>query len=150
MDDQTPDEAAHFISTSRTLSASPEQIWSALTTPERLARWWGPEGFSNDVETCDLREGGQWVFDMIGPDGKRYANRSEFEVLEAPHRWVVRHVCAPLYRLTITLTPDDNGGTRLQWDQRFDNPRTAEGLGPIVGSANEQNIDRLWAELQRP
>src|SRR5690606_22329465 len=53
---------------SRVIDAPAEEIWRAWTDPERLPRWWGPDGFSCHTTRLDLREGGEWVFDMIGPD----------------------------------------------------------------------------------
>lgn len=136
------------LATSRHLAFSPSSVWAALVTPHRLARWWGPEGFTNEFSLCDMRPGGRWVFDMVGPDGKRYPNESVFKTLEEPHRWVVRHVVAPLFELTVELHPVNDGGTRLLWTQCFDDARVAAAVRALVGPANEQNIDRLNRELQ--
>ena len=38
------------LHTARTLPASPERVWQALTDPAQLARWWGPAGFANEVQ----------------------------------------------------------------------------------------------------
>ena len=43
----------------RMLKASPEKVWSMWTTKEGLERWWGPEGFSVQVQSIDLRVGGR-------------------------------------------------------------------------------------------
>ena len=40
-----------------------EDVWSALTEPERLADWWPP--FATNVRV-DLREGGTMSFDWPG------------------------------------------------------------------------------------
>ena len=82
---------------------------------------------------------------MHGPDGTHYANDCTF--LEAsPQRIVIRHVTAPHFTLTITLTEAD-GQTRLDWRQAFDDPRVATAAAPIVVPANEQNLNRLQAVL---
>lgn len=142
------DTASRTMGTLRHLGFAPAAVWAALVTPERLARWWGPEGFSNEFSVCEMRPGGRWVFDMIGPDGKRYANESVFEALDAPAHWVVRHVVAPLFRLSITLAPASDGGTTVHWEQVFDDPAVAAAVRRIVVDANEQNLDRLHRELQ--
>ena len=79
-----------------------------MTDPARLARWWGPAGFTNEVTLCDLRPGGRWLFVMHSPDGKAYPNENHFEVLDPPQgqqggRFVLRHVLQPLFRLTLSL-----------------------------------------------
>lgn len=49
-------------------------VWGAWMNAETLPLWWGPEGYSCRTKRIDLREGGEWVFDMIGPDGTVYPN----------------------------------------------------------------------------
>lgn len=49
-------------------------VWNAWMNPETLPQWWGPQGFSCRTRRIDLRQGGEWVFDMIGPDGTVYPN----------------------------------------------------------------------------
>lgn len=131
----------------RTLPERPEAVFAALTTPERLARWWGPAGFSNRFEVCEIQPGGRWVFDMIGPDGTVYANESVFQHIEPNRQVVVRHTCAPLFTLSITLEPVAEG-TQLHWQQVFDDATFAQAAAHILVPANEQNLDRLQAELQ--
>lgn len=48
---------------SRYFAFTPQAIFAAIETPERLARWWGPDGFSNTFEVFEFRTGGRWVFE---------------------------------------------------------------------------------------
>ena len=136
----------YTFSNSRVLAATPEDVFSAMADPQRLARWWGPAGFSNEFEVCEFREGGRWVFTMVGPDGTRYPNESVFVRIKPGHLLVVDHTVQPLFRLTITLSPLP-GGTRLQWDQVFEDAELAKAMAAIIEPANEQNLDRLSCEL---
>ena len=133
---------------SRHFACRPQAIFSAIETPERLARWWGPDGFTNVFEVFEFRKGGRWVFDMVGPDGTRYANTSVFAHIEADRLVVIDHTCVPLFRLTITLKPEGDG-TRVDWLQVFDDPTFARAMKHILEPANEQNLDRLTRELAR-
>jgi uncharacterized protein YndB with AHSA1/START domain len=121
-------------------------VFAAIREPERLARWWGPKGFSNQFEVFEFRKGGRWVFDMIGPDGTRYANESVFAQIDADRQVVIDHTCAPLFRLTITLEPEGEG-TRVHWLQVFDDVSFAQAMKHILEPANAQNLDRWGAEL---
>ena len=136
------------FTTSRDLPASPAQVFAAISTPERLARWWGPAGFTNTFTVCDFQPGGRWSFVMHGPDGAAYANENVFAEIEAPTRVVIRHVCEPLFSLTLRLEAIATG-TRVSWEQVLDNPAFAEQMGHIIVPANEQNLDRLTAEVLR-
>lgn len=134
------------FSTSRQIAATPAAIFDAIQSPERLARWWGPAGFSNRFDVFEFQLGGRWIFTMIGPDGTTYPNESVFERIEPGKQVVIRHACQPFFQLTILLEPSP-AGTLLSWHQTFDEDSVAEAVRHIVEPANEQNLDRLVAEL---
>ena len=62
----------------RVIDAPPAAVWGAWWNAETLPRWWGPEGFSCRTKRIDLRAGGEWVFDMIGPDGTVWPNHHRY------------------------------------------------------------------------
>jgi len=68
-----------------------ELVWKAITVPEHMQRWWGPDGFTIEKLSIDLRVGGAWIFDMIGPDGTRYPNHSIFKVITPPDTLIFDH-----------------------------------------------------------
>lgn len=134
------------FSTRRQLAATPSTVFAAIRSPDRLARWWGPKDFANRFEVFDFWPGGTWVFEMIGPDGKVYPNASVFTAIEPDRQVVIQHTSAPHFTLTITLEPTSNG-TLLQWEQVFEDAAVAQAVRHIVEPANEQNLDRLSAEV---
>jgi uncharacterized protein YndB with AHSA1/START domain len=133
--------------TSREISAPIEGVFAALTDGERLARWWGPNGFTNTFHTFEFETGGRWIYTMHSPNGGNPENESVFELVEPPRKVVIRHISQPLYRLTIELTPSA-AGTTVSWSQEFDDAAVAERIAKIVVPANEQNLDRLSAEVR--
>lgn len=135
------------LATERVLTFTPAEVLAAFSDPKRLARWWGPEGFSNEFDTCEPRPGGDWLFIMVGPDGARYANQCRF-VEVGPERVVIQHVNAPPFVLAVILEPT-TGGTRLYWRQSFATVELRQALEGVCIPANEQNLDRLAAELAR-
>ena len=74
------------ITLSRLIAAPVPKVWRCWTDPALLPHWFGPEGFTCRTHDIDLREGGQWLFDMTGPDGKVWRNRHRYTRMEAPHR----------------------------------------------------------------
>jgi uncharacterized protein YndB with AHSA1/START domain len=134
--------------TSRLIAAPIEAVFAAIGTPHRLARWWGPSGFTNTFHTCEFKPCGRWSFVMHGPDGKDYPNENTFAEIDVPSKVVVEHLSEPRFRLTLTLLPAP-GGTTVDWEQTFESPDTARRVAAIVIPANEQNLDRLTAEIIR-
>ncbi len=139
-------DASATLSTQRLLSASPRAVFAALENPDRLAKWWGPSGFTNTFELFEFRPGGKWVFVMHGPDGVNYHNECLFQEIQPDSKIVIEHVAAPWFTLTVTLTARGDQ-THLTWDQEFESAAVADRLRPICEGANEQNLDRLAAIL---
>lgn len=132
--------------TSREIPASPEKVFAAISDSQRLARWWGPAGFANTFHVCEFKPGGRWSLVMHGPDGANYPNENVFAEIEPPFSVVVDHPSAPVYRLAIGLAPSA-AGTTVSWAQSFQDDELASHLEPIVVPANEENLDRLVAEV---
>lgn len=61
-------------------------VWGAWMNPETLPKWWGPDGFSCRTNRIDLRVGGEWVFDMIAPDGTVFPNHHRYGEVRAEER----------------------------------------------------------------
>jgi uncharacterized protein YndB with AHSA1/START domain len=136
------------FTTSRTFPVTPETLFAAMQDPDRLARWWGPTGFSNRFDVCEFRTGGRWLFTMVGPDGTCYPNEACFTLVDPGREVVIAHTNAPQFQLRITLSPEADG-TLLNWVQTFADPAVAQAVRHIVEPANEQNLDRLAAELRQ-
>ena len=128
--------------TTRAIPVSPERIFTALSNPEELSRWWGPSGFSNTFHQFQFRPGGKWSCIMHGPDGKNYPNESEFIEIIPNEKVVIRHISEPMFILTVHMTRSTQGSI-IQWIQEFENEEVAKSIAHIAEPANEQNLDRL-------
>lgn len=137
------------IISSRIFDHSSELLFSAWTNPERLKKWWGPNGFTNTFNEFDLREGGYWRFIMHGPDGTDYPNESRFVKIVAPKLMVFDHLSAPVFRIVATFEELAEKKTRLIFRMIFENPETCASVKVYAVDKNEENFDRLEAELQR-
>jgi len=60
---------SHSLEIKRVFDAPRDLVFKAWTEPERLAQWWGPEGFIAPVVEFDMRPGGLWRACLRGPDG---------------------------------------------------------------------------------
>ncbi len=62
----------------RRIAAPVAAVWGAWMDAKTLPQWWGPDGFSCRTKRIDLRAGGEWVFDMIAPDGTVFPNHHRY------------------------------------------------------------------------
>ncbi|MFN3824898.1 MAG: SRPBCC domain-containing protein [Pseudorhodobacter sp.] len=70
----------------RVIKAPRNLVWDAWMNAESLPKWWGPDGFSCRTKRIDLRAGGEWVFDMIAPDGTVFPNHHLYGEVSAQDR----------------------------------------------------------------
>jgi uncharacterized protein YndB with AHSA1/START domain len=68
------------------VAAPPERVWTLLTDPGELVRWWGPDGFSIPEVRVDLRVPGAYRFTMQPPDGEAFHLAGEFREIDPPRR----------------------------------------------------------------
>jgi uncharacterized protein YndB with AHSA1/START domain len=133
---------------SRLIDAPQARVFRAFAEPTHLARWWGPAGFSSTFEVFEFRPGGTWRFVMHGPDGTDYPNESAIREIVTPERVVVEHL-SDTHHFFLTITFAAQGDqTLVGWRQVFDTAEHKERVAKIVLEANEQNLDRLAAEVR--
>ena len=135
------------IVSTRAFDAPRGRVFAAFSDPAILARWWGPEGFASTFHEFDLRPGGAWRFVMHGPDGTDYPMEKHLLEVVPGERIVLRHE-DPTHGFQMTMIfAEESGQTRLTWRMRFDTAEEAERVRSFVADANEQNFDRLAAQL---
>jgi len=133
-------------SRSTLIAATPTQVFAAMSDPARIARWWGPDGFTNTIHQFDFEPGGTWLLTMHGPDGTDYPNESRFTRIVPGELFEIEHFSGHHFVLTVALRPVDQG-TQVDWHQTFDSVEHYEQIAAFVASANAQNLQRLATEV---
>jgi uncharacterized protein YndB with AHSA1/START domain len=128
--------------------ASPAQLFAAMQDPNRIAKWWGPEGFTNTIHTYEFLDGGSWRLTMHGPDGTDYPTENRFLRIVQDQLFEMEHLNGHHFVLTLELLPHGEG-TEVKWRQTFDTAEHYNQLAEFVAAANEQNLGRLAAEITR-
>lgn len=111
----------------RMIKAPTRTVWGAWMNAESLPKWWGPDGFSCRTSRIDLRAGGEWVFDMIGPDGTVFPNHHKYGAM------------IPEVRLDYTLHWGENGPKHADAWAMFEDigGATRVTLGMVMATAKE-------------
>ena len=85
-----PADEPSMIAT-RTFDAPRELVWRVFTTPEHIARWWGPQSIApvKRVDKLELRPGGTWRYICERPDGsQQIVFTGEYLDVDAPQKLV--------------------------------------------------------------
>jgi len=80
--DFTVNKEEKTIHISREFAANLALVWRAWTTPEMLDRWWGPQPWRAETKSMDFREGGSWLYAMVGPEGERHWSKATFLAID--------------------------------------------------------------------
>ena len=116
---ENPTGTEQDFTITRVFDASPELIWSALTDPEQLIRFWGPEGTSVPLESITLepRQGGVFRLIMVLNDGgTEFPMNAVYREFVEPERMVFE--TAGGITGTIELTDLGDGKTEFRWTTR--------------------------------
>ncbi len=114
----------------RLIDAPLAKVWRCWTDPKLIPQWFGPDGFSCRTKEINLTEGGQWRFDMIGPEGTVWPNRHRFTSYE-PMRRIVFLMdgdtdAQPPIEVEVTLVPEGQG-TRITQTMTLSSPEAKAG-----------------------
>lgn len=80
--------AQEQIVIARVFDAPRDLVFKAWTEPERVMRWWGPNGFTTPVCKIDLRPGGAVHSCMRSPEGQDFWSKGVYREVIAPERIV--------------------------------------------------------------
>ena len=140
---------------SRVYEAPRELVFAAWTKEEHLTKWFGPKGFTTKTHECDVRIGGRWRFDMIGPDGKVWDNRMVFLEIKAPSLLVLDHGSDKdddERRFRVTITFDEQSDKKTVVTMRQLHPTKEHRDAGIAFGAVEigyTTLDKLAEHLRR-
>ncbi|MDB4922730.1 SRPBCC domain-containing protein [Mucilaginibacter sp.] len=66
----------------REFNAPVSRIWKAWTESSILDKWWAPKPWRTETKTMDFKEGGLWLYSMVGPEGERHWCRVDFKTID--------------------------------------------------------------------
>ncbi len=72
----------------RVFDTTRDLVFKAWTEPERVMRWWGPNGFTAPFCKIDLRPGGVFHNCMRSPEGQDFWSKGVYREVVEPERIV--------------------------------------------------------------
>jgi uncharacterized protein YndB with AHSA1/START domain len=82
------DAASRLVTITRTLDAPRELVFRMWSKPELLTRWYAPRRCRLEVLCFDFREGGEFRYRILEPDGSGCLCSSIFTEIATPERIV--------------------------------------------------------------
>ena len=79
------DKENKVIRVEREFAAPLAKVWAAWTQSEILDQWWAPKPWQTKTKSLDFREGGFWLYAMVGPDNTTQWCRADYKSIKT-HR----------------------------------------------------------------
>jgi hypothetical protein len=86
---------------------------------------------------------------MHGPDGKDYPSDNRFVRIAVDRTLEIEHLTGHHFVLTMELEQQGDA-TLVRWQQTFDTVGQYQRVAEFITVANEQNLERLAAEVHAP
>jgi uncharacterized protein YndB with AHSA1/START domain len=145
-------EGGEWIFT-RLLPAPRTKVFAMWTDPKLLAKWWGPNGFTNPRCEFDARPGGKVAIDMRAPDGSVEHMTGTVKECVAPQRLVFTAAVPdpdgrPIELLHLVTFTESDGKTLVTVRSRVLRVETA--ALKLLNGMNQgwsESLDRLEASL---
>lgn len=135
------------IQITRIYDAPVKAVWEAWVDPEKVAKWWGPRGFTLTSHHKDVRAGGSWSYVMHGPDGVDYPNKTQFLEVEKYSRLVYDHGGnddrPPMFRVTVEFS-ETGGKTKMEMSMALPTEEAAKETRKFIKKAGG---DATWDRL---
>jgi len=135
----------------RTFAAPAPLLFSALTQPELLRRWYGARGWQLTVCEVDPRPGGAWRFVSTGPGGAEMETHGVYREFVPPARVVQTEIhrdWADGAALVTTVLDETDGSTAMTVTAQYSSSEIRDAVlrSPMERGAGE-GYDRLAAVL---
>lgn len=121
----------------RNFDARVNEVWKAWTEPEFLDQWWAPHPYKAITQSMDFREGGQWRYHMLGPEGDKHWCMMNYFTIEL----LKRFTCDDLFC-------DEKGNPntelpRMEWIVGFTESGAATKVNVTVTFASKEDMEKI-------
>ncbi len=132
----------------RRLNATPAQVFSAWTDPQKIVRWFGPSGATAVTAEVDARPGGHYHMTFSTPDGESHDISGVYrefvpdEKLKFTWRWITLPERESLVTITLRAEGDVTLLTLLH-EQFYDEGARDRHEGGWTGTLDK--LEQLFA-----
>jgi uncharacterized protein YndB with AHSA1/START domain len=121
----------------REFDAPLEQVWQAWTESDLLDQWWAPKPWQAKTKTMEFREGGFWLYCMVGPDGEQSWARADYKTIVPQKSFAALDVFCDENG---TVNPDFPG---MFWQVVFSSTNTGTKVEVEITFSKENDIEKI-------
>ena len=131
------DVANKKIIVTREFDAPLEEVWKAWTDSNVLDTWWAPKPWKAKTKTMDFKEGGRWLYSMVGPDGSDQWCRLDYKKIVPNKQFIAEDAFC-----------DENGNStqafpNMHWENEFIKTETGTKVEIEITFASEEDMKKI-------
>lgn len=114
-------------------------VWKAWTESQLLDQWWAPKPWIAKTKSFSFKEGGSWLYAMMGPDGTSMWNFVEFSAVRKDQGFQA-----------ISTFCDENGKKNtdfptMHWKNKFSAMGSETLVEVEISFLNESDMEKIIA-----
>jgi uncharacterized protein YndB with AHSA1/START domain len=141
-------ENSKMMFMTRTFDAPRELVWRALSEPEHVVRWFGPDGYPNTVLEFDWRVGGKWRIRTEIPGGEDITFFGDYLEIEKPVKvtqtFSFDHLPPGMHSIDTVELEEKDGKTIYRASSTFPDIESRNGM---LASGMETGVREGFARL---
>lgn len=124
------------ITVVKNYKAPVQTVWEAWTTKEVLDQWWAPKPWRAETKSMDFKEGGTWLYAMVGPENERHYAKADYTKIESGKRFE-----------GLDAFTDENGNVnknmpRTTWHVDFKKSGTGTAVTIIITAETKEALEK--------
>lgn len=121
----------------RSFAAPLTQVWNAWTQSEMLDQWWAPKPYHTETKSFQFKEGGHWLYEMVGPKGDRTWCKESYQIIHV-HKSITNK----------NQFSDADGGLNpafpvMQWLKQFEGRGAETNVVVEITFNNEADLETI-------
>jgi uncharacterized protein YndB with AHSA1/START domain len=127
------------ITVKKAFDADLPLVWQAYTDSTILDNWWAPKPWKAKTKSMDFREGGHWLYAMVGPNGEEHWAIANYIAVENQKSFTAEDAFSD---------PDGNINTEMpqsKWETEFS---SIEGGTLVTFHITYPDLAQLEATIQ--
>lgn len=125
------------LQVTREFNASVQAVWQAWTDSSLLDQWWAPSPWKAKTKTMDFREGGHWLYAMVGPNGEESWARADFHTIDAGKSYTATDAFCDADGNIDPTAPS------MKWTNRFIDLGDATRVEVEISFASEADMEKI-------
>ena len=131
------DTASKKLTVVKEFDAPLNLVWTAWTQAEILDLWWAPKPYKTETKTMNFREGGTWLYAMIGPQGDTHWCRVDYKKIE-PLKAIIKDCRFCDAEGNIKLDPP-----AMIWNESFSQTGSTTTVRVVLSFATEADLEMI-------